>query len=240
MRPVVIPFVLAAILLDLRTVRAEGTSALLQRKTQALYDGVGSGNAALWRAELDERLIFTTEEGEVLDKAKLVEQIRPLPPGVTGTIRVQDFRSAVRGAVAVTSYVADEQEVFHGQALHCQYRSTDTWVKSGGAWKLLAGQILAIRIDPPELRVEPASLSEYCGRYTLDGELEYEIRCVGGALEGQQVGRPARPLRFEARDVLFIPGAPRYRRIFQRDAQGRITGFAERREAWDLSWKRLP
>jgi len=35
-----------------------------------------------------------------------------------------------------------------------------------------------------------------------------------------------------------VPGKPRYRKIFPRDAAGKITGFAERREAWDIVWTR--
>ncbi len=42
----------------------------------------------------------------------------------------------------------------------------------------------------------------------------------------------------EAPDVLFVPGRPRYRYILLRDAAGKITGLAQRREAWDLIWKR--
>ena len=40
-------------------------------------------------------------------------------------------------------------------------------------------------------------------------------------------------------DVLFSPGRVRYRYVFRRDAAGKITGFAERREAWDLVWSRV-
>jgi len=35
-----------------------------------------------------------------------------------------------------------------------------------------------------------------------------------------------------------VPGRPRYRKVFRRDSAGGITDFAERREAWDLVWKR--
>jgi hypothetical protein len=41
------------------------------------------------------------------------------------------------------------------------------------------------------------------------------------------------------RDVLFVAGQPGYRRLFRRGADGRVTGFAERREAWDLDWERV-
>ena len=43
----------------------------------------------------------------------------------------------------------------------------------------------------------------------------------------------------ESPDAFFVPGEPRTRRIFQRDAAGRISGFVERRESWDLFWKRI-
>jgi hypothetical protein len=57
-------------------------------------------------------------------------------------------------------------------------------------------------------------------------------------MEGQRPGREAEKLLAEAPDVLFVPGQPRYRYVFLRDSDGRITGFAQRREAWDLVWKR--
>ena len=40
------------------------------------------------------------------------------------------------------------------------------------------------------------------------------------------------------RDVFFVPGQPRTRRIFTRDAQGRVDGFVDRREGEDIRWTR--
>jgi len=74
----------------------------------------------------------------------------------------------------------------------------------------------------------------------LTPEIIYEIRKKDGALEGQQTGRQPEAIRAEVADVLFVPGKVRYRKVFQRGADGHITGFNERREAWDLAWKRLP
>ncbi len=58
-------------------------------------------------------------------------------------------------------------------------------------------------------------------------------------LEGQEPGHPPEMLRAEVADMLFVSGRPRYRKVFHRDQNGRITGFGERREAWDLLWKRV-
>ena len=43
----------------------------------------------------------------------------------------------------------------------------------------------------------------------------------------------------EAPDVLFVPGRPRYRYVILRDPDGKVTGFSQRREAWDLVWTRV-
>jgi hypothetical protein len=40
-------------------------------------------------------------------------------------------------------------------------------------------------------------------------------------------------------DALFTPGQPRTRKIFTRDANGRITGFASRREERDVVFTRI-
>ena len=60
-----------------------------------------------------------------------------------------------------------------------------------------------------------------------------------GALIGTRNRRKPAVWNAEAADVFFIKGDPRIRRIFQRDASGRITGFVERRESWDVIWDRL-
>jgi hypothetical protein len=46
-------------------------------------------------------------------------------------------------------------------------------------------------------------------------------------------------LKVELADCLFVPGQPRLRKVFQRDANGRVTGFVERRESWDIAWRRV-
>jgi hypothetical protein len=217
---------------------AESVPDVLRRQTQELYDAVSTGSAPVWDKYLDADVRFIDESGEVLTKTQMVEETKPLPEGVSGSIRVTDFDVAVHDSVAVATYVNDENEVFHGHALHCRYRTTDTWMKTADGWRLIGSQILALRTDPPSVALAAAVRDHYCGRYALTPAIGYEIRCNGDALEGQQTGRRPEPLRAEAPDVLFMPGHPRYRYVFLRDADVRITGFAQRREAWDLVWTR--
>lgn len=218
----------------------EDVPTLLRRQTQELLDAIGAGNAAVWERYLDPAILFVDENGKLMDKKQMVEGTKPLPAGVSGTIRIVDFRAAVAGEVAVATHVDDEHESYHGHELHCQYRTSDTWRKTPEGWRLLASQVQALRTDPPSAALPAAARQEYFGRYELAPGITYEIRARGEGLEGQQSGRPAEELRAEAPDVLFVPGKPRYRMIFTRGADGKITGFAERREAWDLVWKRVP
>jgi len=222
------------------TAAAEDVAQTLQRQTQEMIDAITAGNPSVWERYLDAKVVYTAEDGAISTKAQMVEQIRPLPEGVSGNIKVIDFKATVHGSVAVTSYVSDEHENYHGHELHCQYRTTDTWLKTPAGWRLIAGQVLALRTDPLSIQLPPAKLDEYAGRYSLTPTITYEIRRTADGLEGQQAGRAAEAVRAEAPDVLFVPGKPRYRKIFQRDSEGRITGFLERREAWDLQWTRMP
>jgi ketosteroid isomerase-like protein len=218
---------------------AENIPELLRRQTQELVDAISSGSAAVWDRYLDPEVRYVDESGRVLTKKQMVEETKPLPEGVSGTIRVTDFDVAVHGDVAVATYIDDENEDFHGHKLHCQYRTTDTWKKTPKGWRLIAGQVLALRTDPPAIALADSALDQYAGRYALTPSITYEIRRKSGGLEGQQTGRKVEELRAEATDVLFVAGKPRYRKVFLRDADGRVTGFAERREAWDLVWKRV-
>ena len=224
------------------TVRSaqNGVSEVLQRQTQEMLDAVTTGASQVWERYLDDEAVYTSEDGAVQTKAQLMEQIKPLPAGVSGTIKVTDFKVTLHGTVAVASYLNDEHESYHGHELHCQYRTTDTWLETPAGWRLIAGQVLAVRTDPPAVPLTQAQMQEYIGRYALSPDITYEIRRTADGLEGEQTGRKAEALKAEAPDVLFVPGKPRYRKVFQRGADSRIKGFAERREAWDLEWSRLP
>ena len=59
-------------------------------------------------------------------KAQLVKEITPLPKEIWGKLEVTDFKAIVRDKVAVTNWVAKEDEGYFGQVIHAHYRTTDT------------------------------------------------------------------------------------------------------------------
>jgi ketosteroid isomerase-like protein len=210
--------------------------ATIQRQAQELNDAVTYGRADVWARYMHDDGVYTDEEGTRSTKAEIVAQIGPLPAGISGVLTTQDFQAKRTGDVIVTTYVIDEHETYHGAALHCQYRNTATWVRASGAWRILALQTIALRTDPPEITL--AQLDDYLGTYRLSGDATYTVTRTADGLTGQQTGGRARPLKAEVRDMFFNPGRPRYRFVFMRDALGRVERMIERREGWDIVWRR--
>ncbi len=144
--------ILAAILLALGMRPASASdanvAAVLQKQTQELMDAVTFGKADVWRRYLDAEVIYSAEDGSVKNKEQLIGEITSLPQGISGELKVTQFKSVRQGRVAVTSYVAEEEEGYYGQSLHARYRSTDTWIETPAGWRLLASQLLAIGRDP--------------------------------------------------------------------------------------------
>ncbi len=219
---------------------AQDVAGILHRQTQELMDAMGGGARSVWERYLDPVAVYTDESGSVMSKPEMLATIRPFAQGVSGKIKVLDFKVAIHRSTAVATHVDDEYETYHGHELHCQYRTTDMWVKTRDGWRIVASQVLALRTDPPAVPLTPRQIEEYTGRYALTPAIIYEIRNNGGLLQGQRTESKVETLLAEVPDMLFVRGRPRYRKVFLRGPDGRITGFAERREAWDLVWTRLP
>ncbi len=217
----------------------ESPEAVIRAQSKALTDAITAGDPATWRALLHDKVVYTDESGDRFGKAEMVAQVQPLPKGISGHIDLTDWRFTDFGAVAVDTHLVDEHEDFHGQALHALYRVTETWLRTPEGWRLIASQTLATRQDPPAVRLPEAVLKAYVGRYAAAPDYVYEISREGAGLIGRTNGGKAQPLMAELADVLFSPGQPRTRKIFQRDAQGRVTGFLSRREERDVVFRRI-
>jgi hypothetical protein len=218
--------------------RADDSSAM-HAKMQALMDALVPGDRTTWIATLDKRFIMIDESGEVSDFDRSIAQVTPLPKGASGHIDVTEWRTAVFGASAVSTHLDDEHEDFHGQQLHALYRVTATWLRESGDWKLVAMQTIALRQDPPSVTLPEKLAAEYAGRYRAAPDYVYTITRKDGRLYGATNDAKPVEIKAELADVLFTPGQPRTRKIFTRDANGRITGFASRREERDVVFTRI-
>jgi len=214
------------------------TTAILGAKDQALLDAVAPGDRKVWEDALAPDAVYVDEAGAVMNRAQFLEQLTPLPAGASGSLHITSYTARIMGDLATVIHVDDEQEIYHGQALSAQYLTTETWRRDDGGWKLYLIHAYAVPKDPPAITLPIKELEQYIGRYAAAPDLVYVIKWDGQQLVGGRKGGTMKPLDVEARDVLFVPGQPRIRKIFQRNAKGKITGFVDRRESWDLVWKR--
>ena len=230
---------LACALLSAPALADESVEALIKRQSQEFSDASASGDAKVLARYLDERVVFMNEDGSLATKKDIVEGAGPQPAGVHNRLTQTDFAVQVHGDVAVTSFTDQLDQDYHGQPFRENFRSTEIWLKARDGWKMISSQTLAVPEDPAAIALPPAALDEYAGTYQLAPELNYVISRNGAELSGGMAGTPARAMKAEVRDVFFTPGAPRLRKLFQRDADGKITGFFSRREGHDLWFKRM-
>jgi hypothetical protein len=209
-------------------------SALLKRQTQEFSEAGQQGDKSALDSYLDPNVMFTEEDGSVVTKKDILDGAGPPPKGVQEKIVVTEWVMRRFGAVAVTAFVDDQTEDFHGQTLHFKYRSTEAWRLDHGHWRMIASQTLALQQDPPAVQLESAVLDQYVGTYTVGADLVYTISRQGDQLTGAANGGSPVVLEAELRDVLFAPGHPRIRKIFKRDESGRVTGYVSRREGRDV------
>lgn len=212
---------------------------ILRTRDQALLDAIAPGNVKVWDEALAEAAVYVDENGTIMDRAAFLKQLTPLPAGASGTLVIASYQASQHEDVATVIHTDDETENYHGQTLKARYLTTETWQKTGKDWKLLLIHTYAILQDPPAQKLSEKELDAYVGRYTA-GDLVYVLHRDGDRLMGQRMGGQPVEWNAELRDVFFIAGQPRIRRIFQRDANGNIIGFVDRRESWDLVWKKVP
>ncbi len=106
---------------------AESTSATLRAATQALLDAIAPGDVATWDRLLDPAVIQVDENDVVRHKSEILAALKPLGPGLSGHLRIDDFQLSQVADVAVVTHEDDEYLDYHGQILMSRFRLTDTW-----------------------------------------------------------------------------------------------------------------
>lgn len=205
---------------------------------QELYDAIAVGDKAPWTKYLAEDLIYTDENWQILTKKDLIDGLRPLPKGFSGTIRIANVQSRISGDAAVLSYRALEEELVFGQKLAPTYLVTDTWFKRNGRWQMVASHVVVMPSERKAIAVDPKLYQSFVGQYELTEGVTYTITLEGDKLIGQRSGRTKEELLPADEHTFFRKGTIRGEKVFVRDASGRVTSMLDRRENNDLEWKK--
>jgi len=212
-------------------------SDLLKSQTQAFSEAGQRGDAAVLARFLAPDVVFTNETGEIVTKKDIVGGARPQPPA--GEIAVTHWALRRQGEVATATFIDELTQNFHGQKLDFKFQSTETWAKRPGGWKMIMSHTMVVPVDPPAIPLATADLDSSVGVYQLDAGYSVTIARRGDGLVSSSAGGTPTPLAAEARDVLFTPGVPTQRRLFLRDASGKVVGYVSRRYGNDLTLKKV-
>src|SRR6476646_8389600 len=178
----------------------------LVRRTQELFDAVAPGNAEPFKKYFAKDTMFFDEKGRSMDKAALVKDVQPLPKNYSNTIKLVRPKSHIEGDVAILSYDLDETETIFGQNMTARYHETDTWMRRGGKWQIVAGQVLRYYEDPAPGKADTSKFSTYAGTYQLGPERTMTVAAEGRHLYASRNGISREELIPEASDICFRKG----------------------------------
>jgi hypothetical protein len=216
---------------------APADSVYLVTTTQALLDAITSGDSTVWASHLAPNWFISDEEGQHITRQAFLAELRPLPAGQQGKIAVANVHLGGSPGVAVVSYDADEEHLFHGQLLLTRFHSTDTYVRAGDRWMQIAAQITALPRAIEGQSVPRAILKDYVGTYQLTAEIQLSIAVSDSGLSIERPGRPAQPLH-ALDDRLFIRHGVRGFWVFERDSTGTVTELVNWRDNNPVVWRR--
>ncbi len=215
---------------------ASGLMAYFQRTVLVLMDSRAVGDKAPWEIVLDESCVITDEEGKVLDKKAFLKELTGLPSGLTGSIDVADLTVQQLGDFAIVRFRMNEKETVFGQQLATAYRSTDTFHKGSGDWKMIASHQSVITSDPPAQDVSKESWPALVGRYQLlPNGWTFHVVLRDGQLYG---GRDPNQLRrmIPMAENVFVREGTLGEWIFSLDSHGKSTKIIELRKFEPLVW----
>jgi hypothetical protein len=213
------------------------TQEELISRTQELFDAVVPGNQEPWKKYFADDCIFADEKGRTLNKAQLVADIRPLPKGYSGTIKVAKAQSVIHGDAATLSYGLDENETIFGQKLTARYHVTDTWLRRNGVWQIVSSQAMRHYEDPAVGRVDLKKFVDFSGTYELAAGQTRRVFSEGENLYVERNGKREQ-LFPEGCEIFFRKGIEG-RILFRYADNGKVDALIDRRNNEDVVWHRL-
>jgi hypothetical protein len=214
---------------------AEGDAAMteneLVRRTQELYDAVVPGNQTPWKK------YFADEKGRVVDKAKLIADITPLPAGYSGAIKLERVQSRIYDNVAILSYDANETEIIFGQNLSARYHITDTWLRRDGNCQIIASRAHRYYEDPAVGKSDPKKFPDFIDSYELAPGQTRIVIVEGDSLFVERNGK--KDQLFPETAVLFFRKGIEGRILFRYDKNGKVDALIDRRNNEDVIWRKV-
>jgi hypothetical protein len=208
---------------------------MLYTNDELLLTAIHRGDRMTWARLITSDFMYV-EEGQVVRRD---EFLRELEDDGSLPLIIRNYEAKIIGDTAQVFHQDDVPQRPGGiDESKAHLLMTETWQRIHGKWLLRIVHTDRIRINPPPLTLTSNQIDELAGTYRSMGDT-YVIRREGDRILGGKLGGPFVVLKAETRDVLFQPDNVYRRDVFQRDANGRVTGFVVRNEFSDRPWVRI-
>jgi hypothetical protein len=202
---------------------AATTEVELKRVVREMFDAFGRGDKAALDAIFADTLLDTNADGYTATKAELLASVQPRPAGVDVSLQIEDARVNRYGSVAVMAYTMVFAEEFHGRPLRTRRRATDTFVRQGQRWRMIARQEVLMPAERVAAPVDARVYDAYLGEYSLSPAVTFTVTRERDRLMIQRTGERRKTELVPESDTVFFMRRQRGERQFVRDAAGRVT-----------------
>ncbi len=177
----------------------------------------------------------TDESGKFATKAEEKALIQAPPASVNASLTNEDMQVRVYGNAAIVTgrIVARVQG-----SLNFQSRFTDTFIKRGGPWQVVARHYSRIPTERTAINLDPKIYHAYVGQYEIAPTVVLDITKEGERLMSQTSGQPKMDLLPESEVEFFIKGFTA-QFVFVRDETGRVTKLIINQEGQRVTAKKL-
>ena len=208
---------------------------VLYANDELLLTAIHRGDRNTW-ARLTTSDFMYVEEGEVSRREQFLSE---LEDDGSMPLIIRTYEVKVIGDTAQVFHQDDvPQRTGGADERNSHLLMTETWQRIHGEWRLRIVHTDRIRINPSPILLTSQQIDELVGTYR-NADNTYIIKREGNRILGGRAGKPLAELMAETRDVLFQSDNVYLRRVFQRGANGSVTGFIDRSETDGRSWGRV-
>jgi hypothetical protein len=212
-----------------------GTAATIEQLVRDRLDAYTRRDGAAWSKFVDENCVCGGS-----NRAGLLAELAARPAALkNGYGEVHDFRLREIGDTAIAFYRVTEYSQVGEQRIEIEQWRTETFLRRGGTWVLVAGAAVPLPHDPPVAEVEPGRYDAFVGSYEYDPGMIDTISREGDRLYVQAGAMEREELVPESASSFFAKGQD-WRVIFVLDSAARVTALRFRQHGQDFVARRLP
>lgn len=177
----------------------------------------------------------TDESGKTRSKAEERTLVQAAPASVNASLTAEDVHVRVYQETAVvTGRIVSKAQ----GSLNFQSRFTDTFVRRGRRWQVVARHYSRIPTTRTAVSLNSKIYDAYVGQYELAPNVVLNVSKEGEKLMSQITGQPKQELLPESEIEFFLKGLSG-QFIFVRDASGQVTKLIINQEGQRVTARRL-